>query len=128
MGTEMTTIKTVVRRLMAKHKLQIGDIKVAELHDCFTMAELLAYEAIGLAEPGHACDIIRAGETGLHGKLPVNTGGGLISFGHPVGATGVKQIHELYRQMKGQCGDYQMPKAPEIGLTMNMGDLGFEIP
>ena len=51
----------------------------------------------------------------------VNTGGGLLSFGHPVGATGVKQLHEVFRQMKGQCGEYQMAKRPEVGLTINMG-------
>lgn len=119
--TEMTTIKHVVGRLMADTKVSVGDLGVAELHDCFTMAELLAYEAIGLAAPGKACDIIRAGETGLKGKLPVNTGGGLIAFGHPVGATGIKQILEVYRQMKGQCDAYQIPSRPELGLTVNMG-------
>jgi len=119
--TEMTTIKTVVRRLLASQKLSVGDVGVAELHDCFTMAELLAYEAIGLAEPGRACDVVRAGATALGGKLPVNTGGGLISFGHPVGATGLKQLMEVYRQMKGLCGDYQLASKPELGLTVNMG-------
>jgi len=119
--TEMTTIKAVVGRLMANHKLKITDIGVAELHDCFTMAEMLTYEAIGLAEPGRACDVVRSGATERTGKLPVNTGGGLISFGHPVGATGIKQIMEIYRQMKGHCGDYQLPSRPELGLTVNMG-------
>lgn len=119
--TEMTTIKVVVDRLMSDLKISINDVGVAELHDCFTMAELLAYEAIGLAGPGRACDVIRAGETGLKGKLPVNTGGGLIAFGHPVGATGIKQILEVYRQMKGQCDAYQIPSRPELGLTVNMG-------
>lgn len=119
--TEMTTIKTVVRRLLAAHQLSIKDINVAELHDCFTMAEMLGYEAIGLAEAGRGCDVIRDGVTTLQGSLPVNTGGGLISFGHPVGATGIKQILEVYRQMKGQCGDYQLQTKPELGLTVNMG-------
>jgi len=119
--TEMTTIKTVVRRLLESKNLTINDIKVAEMHDCFTMAEMLGYEAIGLAQPGHGCDVVRAGETLRTGKLPVNTGGGLLSFGHPVGATGIKQIMEVYRQMKGQCGDYQLAEKPELGLTVNMG-------
>lgn len=119
--TEMATIKTVVRRMMAAHKLQIADIGVAELHDCFTMAEMLAYEAIGLAEPGRACDVVRSGATERSGTLPVNTGGGLISFGHPVGATGIKQILEIYRQMKGECGEYQLASRPELGLAVNMG-------
>jgi len=119
--TEMTTTKTVVRRLLASHGLAIGSIGVAELHDCFTMAEMMAYEAIGLAEPGRACDVVREGGTTRSGRLPVNTGGGLISFGHPVGATGIKQIMEVYRQMKGHCGDYQLASKPELGLTVNMG-------
>jgi acetyl-CoA acyltransferase len=119
--TEMTTIKAVVGRLMAANKLRIDDMGVAELHDCFSMAEMLTYEAIGLAEAGRACDVVRSGVTERTGKLPVNTGGGLISFGHPVGATGIKQIMEVYRQMKGKCSDYQLASKPELGLTVNMG-------
>ena len=57
----------------------------------------------------------------IDGRIPCNTGGGLVGFGHPVGATGVKQILEVYRQMKGQCGDYQMSTAPTHGITANMG-------
>ena len=81
------------------------------------------YEAIGLAESGKGGSLCRDGVTALEGgELPVNTGGGLISFGHPVGATGVKQIHECFRQMKGMCGDYQVKHfSPEFGLTVNMG-------
>jgi len=79
------------------------------------------YEAMGLAEPGKGSAVCRDGKTQIDGELPVNTGGGLISFGHPVGATGVKQVHEIYRQMKGECGDYQIPNRPEHGLTLNMG-------
>ena len=79
------------------------------------------YEAIGLAEHGKGADICKQGITHVGGRLPVNTGGGLMAFGHPVGATGVKQLHEIYRQMKGECGAYQMATRPEIGLTVNMG-------
>mmetsp|Transcript_125299 Transcript_125299/g.390079 ORF Transcript_125299/g.390079 Transcript_125299/m.390079 type:complete len:421 (-) Transcript_125299:154-1416(-) len=118
---EMATTRTVVRRLLANLGLEVGSLGVAELHDCFTMAELMAYEAIGLAEPGCARDVIREGVTERGGRLPVNTGGGLISFGHPVGATGIKQLMEVYRQMKGLCGDYQLASRPELGLTVNMG-------
>lgn len=119
--TEMTTIKTVVRRMLSDAKLSIHDMNVAEMHDCFTMAEVLGYEAIGLAEPGQAAEVLRNGDTKLDGKLPVNTGGGLLSYGHPVGATGLKQVLEVFKQMKGQAGDYQMTKKPELGLTVNMG-------
>merc|ERR1719253_1195775 len=79
------------------------------------------YEAIGLAERGRGAELVRSGATSVGGTCPVNTGGGLLAFGHPVGATGVKQLLEIYRQMKGQCGDYQMQSRPELGLAVNMG-------
>lgn len=102
---------------------QVGPdrMEVAEVHDCFTISEILMYESLGFAEKGKGVDLVRNGETSLEGRLPVNTGGGLVGFGHPVGATGVKQILEIYRQMKGLCGDYQMKKCPSYGITANMG-------
>ncbi|QDG53272.1 hypothetical protein FIV42_21750 [Persicimonas caeni] len=101
--------------------LKPSDINVAEVHDCFAVTELLMYEALGFADPGKGAELAREGETGIEGSIPVNTGGGLLAFGHPVGATGVKQVLEIYRQMKGQCGDYQIPETPKYGLTANMG-------
>lgn len=101
--------------------LRPADIQVAEVHDCFTIAEMLMYEAVGFAQAGGAAALVREGSTRLEGRLPVNTGGGLIGFGHPVGATGIKQALEIFRQMKGQCGDYQIPRLPQLGLTANMG-------
>lgn len=97
------------------------EVQIAEVHDCFTIAELMMYEAIGLAEPGKGKTLLLSGRTSLEGDIPVNTGGGLVGFGHPVGATGVKQVAELYRQMKGLCGDYQVQRDLQIGLTVNMG-------
>ncbi|MCH8843769.1 MAG: hypothetical protein IID61_12465 [SAR324 cluster bacterium] len=97
------------------------DVQVAEVHDCFTIAELMMYEAVGWAEPGKGKELVLSGDTSLEGKLPVNTGGGLVGFGHPVGATGVKQVAEIYRQMKGLCGDYQIKGDIRHGLTVNMG-------
>ena len=97
------------------------DVQVAEVHDCFTIAELMMYEAIGLAEPGKGKELLLSGRTSLEGDIPVNTGGGLVGFGHPVGATGVKQVAELYRQMKGLCGEYQVQRELHTGLTVNMG-------
>jgi len=114
---------TVVAAERAYHQANVGpsDIQVAEVHDCFTITEILMYEALGFAERGHGVDLVRDGSTQLDGKIPVNTGGGLVGFGHPVGATGVKQVLEIYRQMKGLCGDYQLATRPAIGLTANMG-------
>ncbi|KAL7697922.1 3-ketoacyl-CoA thiolase [Lotmaria passim] len=117
----MATSRDAAQKALAAAKVKPADLQVAEVHDCFTIAELLMYEALGLAEYGHAKDLIRSGATCLDGRIPVNTGGGLLSFGHPVGATGVKQVMEIYRQMKGLCGDYQMKKIPALGATVNMG-------
>ena len=98
-----------------------GQIDCAEVHDCFTITELLMMEAIGWAKPGQSAAMVREGRTAINGDHPVNTGGGLVGFGHPVGATGVKQLLEVVRQMRGQCGDYQVPGRPTVGLTVNMG-------
>lgn len=101
--------------------IQAKDVQVAEVHDCFTIAELMMYEAVGWAERGKGAELVRSGRTTLEGDIPVNTGGGLIGFGHPVGATGVKQAVEVYRQLKGLCGDYQLKRPVNTGLTVNMG-------
>ncbi len=98
-----------------------SEVGVAEVHDCFTITELLMMEALGFAEAGQAVDLVIDGATGIDGSTPINTGGGLVGFGHPVGATGVKQVVEIWRQMKGRCGDYQVPGTPSVGLTANMG-------
>ncbi|MCA9795800.1 MAG: hypothetical protein KC910_28530 [Candidatus Eremiobacteraeota bacterium] len=100
---------------------RVEDVGVAEVHDCFTIAECLMMEALGVAPAGHGVEAVKSGKTTLEGELPVNTGGGLVGFGHPVGATGVKQAAEIYRQMKGQCGDYQLKERPALGLMANMG-------
>ncbi|CAE7897744.1 unnamed protein product [Symbiodinium microadriaticum] len=117
----MDTTRAVVSRMLASAGVKPSDLDVAEVHDCFAIAEILMYEAIGLAPPGKGTELVKSGATSLEGKIPVNTGGGLISFGHPVGATGVKQVLEIYRQMKGLCGDYQMKSQPNLGLCVNMG-------
>lgn len=120
-ATELSTAKAVVGRMLKRSGIQPKDLEVAEVHDCFAVTELLMYEAMGLAEPGKGAELFKSGATSLGGKIPVNTGGGLVAFGHPVGATGVKQILEIYRQMKGKCGGYQMEKKPNLGITVNMG-------
>jgi len=79
------------------------------------------YEALGFAAYGKGIDLIKSGATQINGSIPVNTGGGLLAFGHPVGATGVKQVLEIFRQMKGLCGEYQVSRIPLFGITANMG-------
>jgi acetyl-CoA acyltransferase len=117
----LDTAATAAGRAYEQARITPGDVEVAEVHDCFTIAELLMMEALGFAEQGQAAAVVREGRTALDGDLPINTGGGLVGFGHPVGATGVKQIVEIWRQMKGQCGDYQVKDRPGIGVTANMG-------
>lgn len=119
--TRMTTSAVAASRAQQAAGITAAQLQVAEVHDCFTIAELLMYEALGICAYGGAKDLIRSGATNLDGKIPVNTGGGLISFGHPVGATGIKQFLEVYRQMKGQCGGYQLKNIPTFGATLNMG-------
>ena len=97
------------------------DIGVVEVHDCFSITELLLYEALGFAERGRALDLVRDGATNLDGRLPVNTGGGLMAFGHPVGATGVKQALEIFKQQKGLAGEYQIENRPKYGAAANLG-------
>eukprot|EP01060_Flectonema_neradi_P002500 TRINITY_DN11554_c0_g1_i1.p1 TRINITY_DN11554_c0_g1~~TRINITY_DN11554_c0_g1_i1.p1 ORF type:complete len:437 (+),score=100.29 TRINITY_DN11554_c0_g1_i1:52-1311(+) len=120
--TELTNIKRAASKLYEATASSPKDLSIVELHDCFTMAEVMMYEALQLAPPGKGLELLKSGKTSLKGDLPVNTGGGLVGFGHPVGATGVKQIIEIYRQFKGQCGEYQIKhKNLEYGLTANMG-------
>lgn len=119
--TEMTTVAAAGSRAMRMANISSNEVNVAELHDCFTISEILMLEALGFAARGKGAMLVRAGELEISGRIPVNTGGGLVGFGHPVGATGIKQIVEIFRQMKGQCGGYQLPNTPFIGLAANMG-------
>lgn len=99
------------------------DIDLAEVHDCFTIAELIAMEDLGFAEPGQSGAMVSAGETKIEGTLPINTSGGLKAKGHPVGATGVAQICDLVQQMRGEAGLRQVRRA-ERGLAQNLGGSG----
>lgn len=117
----MATTEAAARRAYQAAGLSPAQIELAEVHDCFTIAEVLMMEALGFADRGAGLALIQSGKTAIGGALPVNTGGGLVGFGHPVGATGVKQVVEIWRQMKGLCGAYQVPRTPTLALTANMG-------
>ena len=99
------------------------DIDVAEIHDCFTIAEIMAYEDLGFAKPGESKDLIRGKATYKEGSIPVNVDGGLLSKGHPIGATGGSQIRTIVLQLRGEAGKMQV-KDPEIGLVHNIGGVG----
>jgi len=99
------------------------DIDVAEVHDCFTISEILAYEDLGFAKPGEGVGLIEEKQTYADGKIPVNVDGGLLSKGHPIGATGGSQIRTIVRQLRRQATEAQVKEA-EIGLVHNIGGIG----
>jgi acetyl-CoA C-acetyltransferase len=99
------------------------DVDLAEVHDCFTITELITYEDMGFCGTGKGKDWVEQGGPTLAGEKPVNTSGGLKAKGHPVGATGVSQVVELWEQLRGEAGERQVEGA-EIGLTHNMGGIG----
>lgn len=99
------------------------DIDVAEVHDCFTISEILAYEDLGFAKPGEGARLIEEKQTYHDGKIPVNVDGGLLSKGHPIGATGGSQMRTIVRQLRGEATEAQVKDA-EIGLVHNIGGVG----
>lgn len=117
----LTNTRAAADSLYADTGLTPQDVSVAEVHDCFAVTEILMYEALGFAGRGQGVNLVREGATTLTGRVPVNTGGGLLAFGHPVGATGVKQALELYKQLLGRAGDYQVGGTLNVGLAANMG-------
>jgi len=100
-----------------------ADIDVATVHDCFTIAEIIAYEDLGFCEKGEGGKLIEAKETYVGGRIPVNVDGGLKSKGHPIGATGVSMAVEITKQLRGEAGERQVKNA-EIGLAHNVGGTG----
>jgi len=98
-------------------------VDVAEVHDCFTIAEIMAYENLGFAKPGEGPALIGAKETYKEGRIPVNVDGGLLSKGHPIGATGGSQFRTIVLQLRGEAGEMQVPN-PAIGLVHNIGGVG----
>ena len=99
------------------------DIDIAEVHDAFTIVELIAYEDLGFCKKGEGARLIRDGTVKIDGKLPVNTSGGLKARGHPISATGLAQIYELVKQLRKEAGDRQVSKA-KIALAQNIGGAG----
>src|SRR4029450_9332457 len=126
-----STARKAAEKAFGMANLKPRDMNGAEVHDCFSITEIVAYEILGLAEPGKGVELAKSGATTLPqvrgekaGKLPfeipVNAGGGLIGDGHPVGSTGVRQVFEAYQQLTAQAGARQIENAKRF-LTFNMG-------
>ncbi|MHB1420731.1 MAG: thiolase C-terminal domain-containing protein, partial [Bacillota bacterium] len=100
------------------------EVDVAEVHDCFTITEIMTYEDLGFCEKGDGGKLIEGGHTQLTGRIPVNPSGGLIAKGHPLGATGVAQICEMFWQLRGEAGNRQVDLKHNFGLQHNVGGTG----
>lgn len=123
---DMTSIPSAVAAAKQAYKMagvKAKDVKIADVHDCFTIAEILAIEDIGFVKKGEGGKFEEDGQTYIGGKHPVNVDGGLKSKGHPVGATGASQTVEIVKQVRGECGKRQVEGA-DIGLTHNVGGIG----
>lgn len=123
---DMTWLKSTAEAAAKAYKqagVRVGDIDFAEVHDCFTIAEICVLEALGVVKKGQGGKATREGLTARDGKFPVNPSGGLKSKGHPVGATGIAQIHEIVTQLRGEAGKRQL-KDVRRGLAQNMGGSG----
>ena len=121
--TEIDSTKRAAAGAYQQASLGPGEIDLAEVHDCFTIAEILAVEDLGFYEKGKGYVVAGNGEVRLGGKRPINLSGGLKACGHPVGATGVKQVVEVVTQLRGVAGKRQVDRA-RIGLTHNVGGTG----
>jgi acetyl-CoA C-acetyltransferase len=121
--TSIDATNIAADRAFKMAKLQRSTIDVAEVHDCFTIAEIMAIEDLGFFEKGAGGPATIAGDTAIGGKIPINTSGGLKACGHPVGATGIKQAVEIVEQLRGDAGKRQVDGA-EVGLTHNVGGTG----
>jgi acetyl-CoA C-acetyltransferase len=121
--TEVETIKKAAHQAMENAGVSIDQIGTIETHDCFSVAGILATEALGLAKKGEGCDYVAAGNTARDGAMPMNTTGGLIGWGHPTGATGVHQAVTIWQQLTGKAGKAQieLPRDRPYGMTINMG-------
>ena len=123
---DFTTLSATVKAAEAAYKMakvKPENIDLAEVHDCFTIAEIIVMEDLGFVKKGEGGKAAQSGMTAIGGEKPINTSGGLKSKGHPVGATGVGQVVEIVHQLRGEVKDRQVKDA-KIGLTQNMGGSG----
>jgi len=121
--TSLPSAKDAADQAYKMAGVSAADIKVAEVHDCFTIAEIMAYEDLGFCAKGQGGPFIAERQSYIGGSTPVNVDGGLKAKGHPIGATGVSMTYEIVSQLRGECGPRQVPGA-DVGLTHNVGGIG----
>jgi acetyl-CoA C-acetyltransferase len=122
--TSIPATQDAARQAYQMAGIRPSEVSIAEVHDCFTIAELLATEDLGFFRPGEGGIAVEEGLTARHGPRPINTSGGLKAKGHPVGASGAGQVVELWKQLRGEAGPRQAPGSPRIGLAHNVGGSG----
>jgi acetyl-CoA C-acetyltransferase len=121
--TDLLAVRQAAKKSFDMAGVKPKDVDVAELHDAFTILEIVESEEVGFFKKGEGHIALEKGYTQLDGKLPINTGGGLKARGHPVGATGVAQAHEIVLQLRGEAEKRQVKNA-KIGFTCNFGGFG----
>jgi acetyl-CoA C-acetyltransferase len=121
--TVLTTMREAIRQALLSAEITIEQLATVELHDCFTIAGILAVEALGFAAHGEGAAFVAAGNTARDGKIPMNTTGGLIGWGHPTGGTGVHMAVTIWEQLTGKAGKNQIKVEPSrpYGMSVNMG-------
>ena len=120
---KLDTTEEAVKQALASAGIGVKDLGTVECHDCFTITGILSVEAIGLAGQGEGADFVSAGNTARNGKIPFNTTGGLVGWGHPTGATGVRQAVTIWEQLTGKAGKWQVeiPADRPYALSISMG-------
>lgn len=121
-GSYVATTRIAARRAYEEASIRnpVQEISMLEVHDCFSITEIVTLEDLQLAEPGTAWHRMLDGSFDADGQIPCQIDGGLKCFGHPIGASGLRMLYEMYSQLLGRCGERQL-KAPRIGLTHNLG-------
>jgi acetyl-CoA C-acetyltransferase len=119
--TELTTSRKAASQARDMAGISKADYGLIEVHDCFSITGMLSLEALELAVPGGSAELVSAGENRRNGRFPTNVGGGLIGYGHPTGASGVRMAVDLWKQLTGKAGDSQVPLKKEHGIMISMG-------
>ena len=119
--SSFSSLKIAAQQAYKKARIKPEDVDVAQVHDCFTISEIVEYEGLGFCKEGEGGQFIQEGKSDFGGQIPVNTDGGLLSNGHPIGGTGIRQGIEIMRQLRGDA--VQQVEGARIGLTHNLSGL-----